>query len=70
MTIVDYKEDKNGIGYFVCNDTDDNKDEPGMVKADELIPMIHHAGVLLESLGENFKYIEPWREILKEFKNK
>ncbi len=70
MTIVDYKEDKDGIGYFICNDTDDNIDKPVTIKADKLIPMIHHAGVLIESLGENFKYRESWRDILDQFKNK
>ena len=70
MTIVDYREDNNGTGYFICNDTDDNIDKPVTIKADTLIPMIHHAGVLIESLGENFQYREPWRDILEQFKNK
>ncbi len=44
ITIVDYKEDKNGKITFICNDTDDGLDELIEYPADYLIPKIHHAG--------------------------
>jgi len=44
ITIVDYKEDKNGKITFLCNDTDDDIDELVEYSADYLIPKIHHAG--------------------------
>ncbi len=44
ITIVDYKEDKNGKITFLCNDTDDGLDELIEYSADYLIPKIHHAG--------------------------
>ncbi|MBE7706310.1 MAG: hypothetical protein E7Z91_03585 [Cyanobacteria bacterium SIG30] len=44
ITIVDYKQDKNGETIFVCNDTDDNNDELIEYKASYLLPKIHHAG--------------------------
>ncbi len=44
ITIVDYKQDKNGNITFICNDTDDGY--AGLIEysADYLIPKIHHAG--------------------------
>ena len=44
ITIVDYKQDKNGKITFICNDTDDGLDELIEYPADYLIPKIHHAG--------------------------
>lgn len=68
ITIVDYKEDANGNGYFVCNDTDDNLDKEVILKADELIPLIHHAGISKEALNKDDIILEPWREILEQIK--
>lgn len=45
ITIVASKIGKDGKLYFVCNDTDDDKDVPVEMRADELIPKIHHAGI-------------------------
>lgn len=44
ITIVDYKQDKNGDITFICNDTDDGLDKLIEYPADYLIPKIHHAG--------------------------
>jgi len=44
ITIVDYKQDKNGNMTFICNDTDDNMSELIEYSADYLLPKIHHAG--------------------------
>ncbi len=44
ITIVDYKQDKNGAVTFICNDTDDNYSGLIEYSADYLIPKIHHAG--------------------------
>lgn len=44
ITIVDYKQDKNGKITFICNDTDDGVDNLIEYSADYLIPKIHHAG--------------------------
>lgn len=68
ITILDYKQDENGKGYFICNDTDDNKDEPISIAEEKLLPLIHHAGISQEALSEQDIIIEPWREILEELK--
>lgn len=44
ITIVDYKQDKDGKITFMCNDTDDGIDDLVEYSADYLIPKIHHAG--------------------------
>lgn len=45
ITIVGTKLSQDGKLYFICNDTDDNKDEPIEIDTNELIPKIHHAGI-------------------------
>ncbi len=67
ITIIGYEQDKQGKGYFICNDTDDNIDEPIKMAEDELLPLIHHAGISKEALSDKDIIVEPWREIIEEF---
>lgn len=48
ITIIGITQDKDGELYFVCNDTDDNKNQPVMKKVTEFLPMINHAGIPTE----------------------
>ena len=68
ITIIGYKEDENKKGYFICNDTDDGKDEPVIWEADKLIPLIHHAGIPQEALSSEDKILESWRQVLDMYK--
>lgn len=45
ITVVGSKVDANGKLVFICNDTDDDLNEPIDMLADDLIPKIHHAGI-------------------------
>ena len=45
ITVFNYKVDKNGELYFLYQDSDDDYDGPVKIKASELIPKIHHAGI-------------------------
>ena len=67
ITITGYREDKNGKGIFICNDTDDNISELIEYKEEDLLPTIHHASISKAALNENDVVVEPWREILEEF---
>ena len=67
ITITDYKEDEQGNGIFVCNDTDDNIDKQIEIKEQELLPLIHHAGISKSALSENDVVVESWREIVEQF---
>ncbi len=69
ITIIGYEQDKNGKGYFICNDTDDEIDEPIRMSEDELLPLIHHAGISKEALSQDDIVVEPWREIVDNFQN-
>lgn len=64
ITIIGHKEDENGNGYFICNDTDDQKDEAIIISEKELLPKIHHAGIPKEALNPGDECVESWREIL------
>lgn len=44
MTILGAKKAKDGETIFICNDTDDGKNEYVEYRAGELLPKIHHAG--------------------------
>ncbi len=68
ITITAYEQDKDGKGWFICNDTDDNVDSLIRISEDKLLPLIHHAGIPKEALNSNDIIAEPWREILSEFK--
>ena len=67
ITITDYKQDEQGNGIFVCNDTDDNIDKQIEIKEQELLPLIHHAGISKSALSENDVVVESWREIIEQF---
>ena len=58
ITIVDYKQDKDGKITFICNDTDD--DNPNLIEysADYLIPKIHHAAYPVKIIEQDLKQIE------------
>lgn len=51
ITIIGSKVRKGEL-YFVCNDTDDDFVGSVEVKASDLIPKIHHAGIPVNILGE------------------
>ena len=51
ITIVGYEQDEQGNGMFICNDTDDNIDEPIVIREEKLLPLIHHAGISKEALN-------------------
>ncbi len=67
ITIIDYKQDNSGKGYFICNDTDDELDTPIQIEEDKLIPLIHHAGISKSALSKDDVIVEPWREIVLAF---
>ncbi|MBQ9245724.1 hypothetical protein IJ182_05605 [bacterium] len=69
ITIIGYEEDENKNGFFICNDTDDDIDTSIKISEKKLLPLIHHAGISREAFGKDDVYIEPWREIVEEFKN-
>lgn len=45
ITIIGSKRDIAGNVNFICNDTDDNYEGAIMIKSEDLIPKIHHAGI-------------------------
>ena len=67
ITITGYKQDANGNGYFICNDTDDNLDNLIEISEAKLLPLIHHAGISRAALNKDDVVVEPWREILAEY---
>ena len=54
---------------FICNDTDDELDEPIKISENKLLPLIHHAGIPKEALNSNDEIVTPWDEYYKELKN-
>ncbi|MBR1943737.1 hypothetical protein IJ843_08395 [bacterium] len=68
ITIIGYEKDKNGKGSFICNDTDDDIDEPVKISEEKLLPLIHHAGITKEALNPEDTVVNPWREYLADFK--
>lgn len=45
ITVIGAKKDMHGNISFICNDTDDDYTGPIMIKSQDLIPKIHHAGI-------------------------
>jgi hypothetical protein len=45
ITVVGTKKGQKDDLEFICNDTDDNKATPIVIRAKDLIPKIHHAGI-------------------------
>ena len=62
------KKGRNGKEYFVCNDTDDGKDEPIRYLVDDLLPRIHHAGIPKSVLINNVEFVEGWKELMEIYK--
>jgi hypothetical protein len=45
ITVIGAKKDMKGGVSFICQDSDDNYDGPIMIKSEDLVPKIHHAGI-------------------------
>ncbi len=69
ITIIGLETGKNGKQVFVCNDTDDMKDEPVRYDVDYLLPKIHHAGLPREVLKDDVEIVEGWVDVLNQYKN-
>jgi hypothetical protein len=67
ITIVGAKTDKNGETIFICQDSDDDKDEPIEMSESFLLPKIHHAGLPEEIASRDFEYEDSWKIGLNEF---
>lgn len=65
LTVVGYKHNQNKELVFILNDTDDEYQKPIEMKAKELIPRIHHAGIPGELLSSDFKNIDYPKECLE-----
>lgn len=50
ITLTGYGESPTGDLVFICNDTQDNQEEPIYVLAENLLPRLHHAGLPQEAL--------------------
>lgn len=64
LTVVGYKNNKNNELVFILNDTDDEYQKPIEMKAKDLIPRIHHAGIPSELLSDEFKNMDYPKECL------
>ena len=64
LTVVGYKNNKNNELVFILNDTDDEYQKPIEMKAKDLIPRIHHAGIPGELLSDEFKNMDYPKECL------
>lgn len=64
ITIVGAEQSPDGKVTFICNDTDDYKSELKKWPAEELIPLIHHAGLPKEVLKDDVEFVDSWREVL------
>ena len=70
ITIVSYKVKPNGEGVFICQDSDDDKQEPIEMSEKELLPKIHHAGIPESIASKDFDYEESWKVTLDEYNTK
>ncbi len=68
LTVIGYEQDKDGNGYFICNDTDDGIDAEVKISEKELLPYIHHAGIPKEALSKDDVIVEPWKEVIAGYK--
>ena len=69
ITVIGAEQSADGKIIFICNDTDDNLSEPIKWAADELIPLIHHAGLPKEVLKNDVEFVDSWKEVLNMYKN-
>lgn len=51
ITVINSKVDKKGELSFICNDTDDDYSGAVEIKAKDLLPKIHHAGIPIKILN-------------------
>jgi hypothetical protein len=68
ITVIDKRVDEKGELYFICNDTDDNYEAPIEIRAVDLIPKIHHAGISNKVLSLP-PIPDAGFELLKEYNN-
>ncbi len=69
ITLTGYGESPTGDLVFICNDTQDNQEEPIYVLAESLLPRLHHAGLPKEALDgaempTSFDGIEYYKQAL------
>lgn len=64
ITVIGVKKGLLGENIFICNDTDDNINSAIKIKASELIPSIHHAGIPKEVLKDSIEFIPAWEDTL------
>lgn len=67
ITIIGTETAPDGKLMFICNDTDDNNSEPIKWAADELLPLIHHAGLPKEVLKDDVEFVESWKQTLADY---
>jgi hypothetical protein len=67
MTVKDIKKGSDDELYFVCNDTDDNYIGSVEIKAKDLIPKIHHAGIPTKILGKPEEVKDSGFELLRQY---
>lgn len=69
ITIIGIEKNKNGQEVFICNDTDDMKDEPIKFDVNYLLPKIHHAGLPHKALKDDVQIVESWVDVLNQYKS-
>lgn len=69
ITIIGAEQTPDGKVTFICNDTDDNKSEAIKWPAEELIPLIHHAGLPKEVLKDDVEFTDSWKEVIAMYKS-
>lgn len=67
ITIVGYKQNNNGEGIFICQDSDDEIDKPIEMPESFLLKSIHHAGLPEEIAMKDFEYEDSWKIGVNDF---
>ena len=68
ITIVGYKQEKDGKLTFICNDTDDDVSKPIEYSEDFLLPKIHHAALPKEVVESDMDIVPNWVEGIAMYK--
>ena len=68
ITILGYKQGKDGKLIFICNDTDDNQSKAIEYSEDYLLPKIHHAALPHDIVENDVKLVENWVEGINNYK--
>ena len=68
ITILGYKQGKDGKLTFICNDTDDNQSKAIEYSENYLLPKIHHAALPHDIVENDVKLVENWVEGIKTYK--